>query len=365
MAGTLQKGGAMKKQMPEIRKGMILAAGLGTRLLPITEKVPKPLVPVLNVANVLYGLFLLKRSGVGEVILNLHHLPDCIRDFLGDGSEWGMRIEYSQETLLLGTGGGLKKAQPFFEKEPFILVNCDFITHADLKPFLRKHQTHRSLASMILWENAQAQAFYSKVGIDGDGRLCSLPLVTTREPVRTGIFTGIHILEPEVFDYLEEVPSGINQVLYPALMREKENRCYGFFLENAYWHDTGELPTFWSASMKLLEALQSGDGPLREFLKTFGKYEEKKPGIWAPAGTALPTNATLHAPLILGENCKIGERCTLGPYTVLGDGSEIADEVSLTKFVALKNSRIPAYQVSGNALQFEERLIPMDKALKA
>lgn len=353
------------KKPPGIQKGMLLAAGLGTRLLPITEKVPKPLVPVLNVANVLYGLFLLKRAGVTEVILNLHHLPQCIEDFLGDGAEWGLRLEYSRETLLLGTGGGLKKAEPFFEKKPFILINCDFILHTDLKPFIQKHQAVGSLASMLLWENAHAQAFYSKVGIDGEGRLCSLPLVTTREPVRTGIFTGIHFLEPEVFGYLEEVPSGINQVLYPALMREKQNRCYGFFLENATWYDTGELPTIWSASMKLLDSLMSGDGPLREFLKTFGKYEEKRPGIWAHAGVSLPTNATLHAPLILGADCKIGDRVTLGPHAVIGDGCIVENDASLTKFVALKQSRIPAYQVSGNALQFEERLFPMDKSLRA
>lgn len=347
-----------------MKKGMLLAAGLGTRLLPITEKLPKPLVPVLNTANVLYGLFLLKRSGVEEVILNLHHLPKQLQDYLGDGKAWGMHLEYSAEQLLLGTGGGLKKAEAFFEGEPLVLINCDFITNADLKPFIEKHQAKKSLASMVLWENAQAQAFYSKVGIDGEGHLCSLPLLTTQNPSRTGIFTGIHLLENEIFQYLEETPSGINQVLYPALMKEKPKRLFGFFLEHAYWYDTGELHTLWATSMKLLKALQAGEGPLREFMKTFGKYEEKKPGIWAPLDTDLPEEVTFHAPVILGKNCTVAARSVIGPFTVLGDHSHVAEEANLTKFVALENSRIPAYQVSGNALHFEERLIPMDKALK-
>ncbi len=347
-----------------IRKGMLLAAGLGTRLLPITEKTPKPLVPVLNVANVLYGLFLLKRCGVDQVILNLHHLPDSLEDYLQDGSKWGMHLEYSKEQLLLGTGGGLKKAEAFFDGEPLVLVNCDFITNADLRPFIEKHQASRALASMILWENAQAQAFYSKVGIDGEGHLCSLPLLTTKEPTRTGIFTGIHILENEVFSYLEETPSGINQVLYPALMKEKPDRLFGFFLEKAYWYDTGELHTLWSTSIKLLTALQAGEGALREFLKTFGKYEEKKPGIWAPVGATLPEGATFQAPVVIGENCTIGPRAVVGPFVVLGDGTQVAEEAQLSRCVALKESRIPAYQVSGNALYFEDRLIPMDKGLK-
>ena len=112
------------KKGKEIRRAMLLAAGLGTRLLPITEKTPKPLVPVLNVANILYGLFLLKRCGIEEVVLNLHHLPQAIEDYLKDGKPWGMHIEYSREQLLLGTGGGLKKAEAFFNKEPLVLVNC-------------------------------------------------------------------------------------------------------------------------------------------------------------------------------------------------------------------------------------------------
>jgi len=350
-----------KKSGSEVRKGMLLAAGLGTRLLPITDKLPKPLVPVLNVANVLYGLFMMKRAGVEDVILNLHHLPQQLEDFLSDGKQWGMRLSYSKEKLLLGTGGGLKKAESFFDGEPLVLINCDFITNADLKPFILKHQANKALCSMVLWENSQAQAFYSKVGVDSESHLCSLPLLTTKPPARTGIFTGIHILENEAFQYLEETPSGINQVLYPALMNEKPDRLFGFFLENAYWYDTGELGSLWSTSMKLLKALQAGEGPLREFLKTFGKYEEKKPGIWMPAGTVLPEGVTLNPPLVIGKNCQVGARSVLGPAVVLGDECVLAEEVHVSRFVALKNSRIPAYQVSANALHFEDRTIPMDK----
>ncbi len=350
----------MKKKSLPIARGMLLAAGLGTRLLPITEKLPKPLVPVLNIPNVLYGLFLLKRSGVTEVILNLHHLPEQIEAFLGNGDQWGMKLSYSREQLLLGTGGGLKKAEAFFEGGALILINCDFITNTDLSPFIKKHQESSALASMLLWENSEAQAFYSKVGTDGEGHLCSLPLLTTKPPVRTGIFTGIHILENEVLSNLEETPSGINQVLYPALMKEKPDRLFGWFIENSYWYDTGELRTLWSTSMKLLASLHQGEGPLREFMKTFGLYEEKRAGVWAPIGTDLPQGVTFNPPVVLGKGCQVGERSTVGPFAVLGDGAAIAEEVSLSHFVALSNSKIPAYQVSQNALHFEERLIPMN-----
>src|SRR5687768_14967627 len=104
------------------KKGMVLAAGLGTRLQPITQKTPKPLVPVLNVPNILHSLYLLKRVGITEIILNLHHLPDQLEQFLGDGSRWGLKLAYSREQQLLGTGGGLKKAEKFFDGQPLVLA---------------------------------------------------------------------------------------------------------------------------------------------------------------------------------------------------------------------------------------------------
>ncbi len=344
-----------------IRKGMILAAGLGTRLLPITEKNPKPLVPVLNVANILYSVFLLKRAGIDDITINLHHLADKIVEFLGTGEAWGVDFHFSSETLLLGTGGGLKRAEPFFKGEPLILVNCDFISNVDLKPLIQRHQEAGSMASMVLWENPKMQAFYGKVGIDGAGHLCSMPLLSTQEPVRTGIFTGIHILEPEIFQYLEEAPSGINQVLYPALMKEHPEATLGLFMEKAYWYDTGALSQLYQTSIHLMESLNAGDGYIREFLKTMGRYEEKEPGVWAPAGTTLPKGLVTEGPVVIGKDCDFGSKVTVGPFAVLGDNSEVGEEVNVSRFVGLNRSRIPAHQVSENALQFEELSIRMDK----
>jgi NDP-sugar pyrophosphorylase family protein len=352
---------AETSKQKKIRKGMVLAAGLGTRLLPITEKTPKPLVPVLNVPNILYSIFLLKRAGIEDITINVHHLGDSLVEFLGDGDAWGVRLHFSKETLLLGTGGGLKKAQPFFNDEPLVLVNCDFISNVDLRPLIAKHQEQGALASMVLWDNPKMQAFYGKVGIDGQGHLCSLPLITTSEPVRTGIFTGIHILEPEIFDYLEAVPSGINQVLYPALMQGKPESTLGLFMEKSYWYDTGALPHLYETSMHLMESLQAGDGPMREFLKTMGHYEEKSPGIWAPIDTSLPKDLITEGPVIVGKDCIFGARATIGPYAIVGDHSQVDEEAKVKGFVGLKHSRIPAHQVSENVLQFEELSIRMDK----
>lgn len=344
-----------------MKRAMILAAGLGTRLLPITESVPKPLVPVLNIPNILYCVFLLKRLGVREICINVHHLADKMTAFLGDGSQWGVSIHYSKESLLLGTGGGLKKAADFFTQGTFVLVNCDFITNADLKAVLEVHRGSRSLATMALWENSKVQAFYGKVGVDSTGHLCSLPTFQRAEAARTGIFTGVHFLEPEVLQLLEEVPSGINQVMYPKLMKDQPERVGGVFLESAYWHDTGDLPHLFSTSMALLRHLHKGDGPLREILKTMAGYEEKKPGIWGPVEAKLDPKVTFEAPVIFGKNCTFGDRAVLGPFAVIGDKSEIGSEAHLTHYVGLESSRVPSHEICKAMIQFQDLKIPMSE----
>ena len=340
---------------------MILCAGLGTRLLPITEKSPKPLVPVLNVPNLIHTVTLLKRAGIEDIVVNLYHLPQLIEQYLGDGRKWGVRFHFSRESVLLGTGGGLKKAESFFSGEPFVLANCDFITNIDLRPLIAQHRERGATATMILLEDETLQPLYSKVGIDRDGYLCSLPSSQTRSPARTGIFTGIHILENETLRYLKAIPSGINEILYPALMKESPTRVFGQFVENTYWCDTGDLNTFWSTSMKLLGRLADGDSNLKDLLSATGAYVERKPGIWSPEGHNLPNGVELIAPVIIGRDCDIGAGSKIGPFAVLGDGTRVGAGARLSNFVGLGAAQIPPKGVSEGALQFHSEVLPLKK----
>src|SRR5579883_2046619 len=106
-------------------RAIILAAGLGTRLRPLTNNLPKPLLPIAGAPLIVWNLLLLRRHGVTEVIVNLHHLGHLIEQELGDGSRFGMTLAYSHEPVILGTGGGIKQAEPFFKGEPFLVLNGD------------------------------------------------------------------------------------------------------------------------------------------------------------------------------------------------------------------------------------------------
>src|SRR3982751_5669006 len=131
---------------------MILAAGLGTRLRPLTDTIPKPLLPVGGTPLIVWNLLLLRRHGIRDVVVNLHYLGHLIQKELRDGSMWGMRISYSQEPTILGTGGGLKQAERYFEGRPFLVLNGDTLCELDLGALRRFHEQHRPLATMVVRE---------------------------------------------------------------------------------------------------------------------------------------------------------------------------------------------------------------------
>jgi mannose-1-phosphate guanylyltransferase len=200
---------------------MVLCAGLGTRLQPITQKIPKPLVEVLNIPNVLYVFYLLKQAGIKEVLINVFHLSQKMERFFTERAPFGFQVGFSKENPLMGTGGGLKKAESFFHQESFVLANCDFVTDFSLTRVIAQHQQSQALATMVLIQDAKREPLYSKVGIDEKGVLCVLRETKLKTPTETGIFTGVHVLAPAIFDLLEEKPCGITETLYPRLMKEQ------------------------------------------------------------------------------------------------------------------------------------------------
>lgn len=326
-----------------IHKGMILAAGLGTRLLPITERYPKPLVPVLNLANILHTLSLFRRYGICEVVINLFHLPDRIEEFFNDIDKKDFKVSFSREPALLGTGGGVKKAQSLLEGGPFVLANCDFISNINLGSVIQDHFANGAWATMALLQDPEKEKLYSSVGTNAQGELCSLPRKQLAPPARTGIFTGVHIMSPEIFSFLEEKPSGINDVLYPALMEKHPEKARGHFLEKTLWFDTGDIPAFLNTSLALLDQLSVSGMSLVETLSGYGPIiREIAPGVWASQRTSLPEGVVIEGPVMLGEACLIEPNVKLGPYAVIGDRVFVGAGSQVRESVVLSHSQIPS-----------------------
>ncbi|NBX83621.1 NDP-sugar synthase [bacterium] len=340
-----------------VTKGMILGAGLGTRLLPITERYPKPLVPVLNLANILHTLALLRRHGIHEIIINLFHLPDRIEEFFKDLPLQDCQVSFSKEENLLGTGGGLKKAQGFFGGEPFVLANCDFISNLNIHALVDAHFKNQSWATMALLDDAVLKERYSAVGVNASGELCSLPRKKTGVPVREGLFTGVHVLSPEIFTFLEEKPSGINDVLYPALMEQQPSKARGVFMDGAFWFDTGDIPSLWSSSMALLDLLGTPQNGLLTTLSSFGPvYREVAPKVWTTQRTQLPDDLNVRGPALIGEGCSFESGVEIGPFSVIGDRVILSKNVRVEKSVVLSHAIVNAETVIREGVVFEGRV---------
>jgi len=179
-------------------KAMILAAGLGTRLRPLTDRIPKPLLPIAGRPMIDYTLAWVAAAGIRQVMINLHHMGERIRQAVG-AERFGLEISYSEEPVILGTGGGLKRVERFFADGPFLVVNADVLTAVDPNAVVRAHVETRPLATLVVRRDPQV-ATYGAIGIDRDGRIRRFLGRGPQAPAPTEevMFTGIHVVDPRV-----------------------------------------------------------------------------------------------------------------------------------------------------------------------
>ncbi len=222
-------------------KAMVLAAGLGSRLRPLTDDRPKALVEVGGRTLLEITLLRLRGFGVGEVIINVHHFGDMVVDYLKANDDFGMRVEVSREEVLLDTGGGLKKAAHFFLEdssgldEPFILHNVDVISTIDLGRMVRFHVERNALATLAVQDRETSRYLL----FDQDLRLCGRGSGREQSPLALA-FSGVHVISPRLFGLMTE--DGVFSIItaYLRLAGRGENGV-GFRADEYYWRDLGRL----------------------------------------------------------------------------------------------------------------------------
>lgn len=226
----------MPETAPTVKRAMLLAAGLGTRLRPLTYTTPKPLLPLSGDKTIIdHNLELLKSGGITDVIINLHHLGDQIRTHVGDGSKYGLRVAYSDEPEILGTGGGVKKASEFFQGEPFVVMNGDILIDIDIKDLIRVHLSKDCLATMVVRKSEAGEEF-TPINVE-DGRVESIGLKGSY------MFTGLQVINPLFLTLLPPVGfSCIVQKGYiPAL---RNGHVINAYEQTGYWTDIGTIERY-------------------------------------------------------------------------------------------------------------------------
>jgi len=229
-------------------KAMILAAGLGTRLRPLTDDRPKALVEVGGRTLLEITLSRLRSFGVHEVIINVHHFADMIVDYLIENNNFGMRIEISREEVLLDTGGGLRKASHFFlenssrAEEPFILHNVDVVSTIDLGRMAEFHAEHQALATLAVQERETSRylLFDEHLQLCGrrSGRDQAPEMVRPSPQVQALAFSGIQVLSPRLFSMMTEEGAFSIITTYLRLAAQRE-KILAFRAEEYYWRDLG------------------------------------------------------------------------------------------------------------------------------
>lgn len=222
-------------------KAMILAAGLGTRLRPLTDDRPKALVEVAGHTLLEITLTRLRSFGITEVIVNLHHFADMVVEYLKANHYFGIHVEISREEILLDTGGGLKKAAYFFGKEdPFVLHNVDVISTIDLRRMLEIHAEQQALATMAVQDRATSRYLLFDEKLQLCGRRAGRDeLVRSVSPVQALAFSGIHVISPRIFGLMSE--EGVFSIVTSYLrLAGQGEKLLGFRADEYYWRDLGK-----------------------------------------------------------------------------------------------------------------------------
>jgi NDP-sugar pyrophosphorylase family protein len=308
-------------------RAMVLSAGYGTRLWPLTEDRTKPAIPILGKPLVGYVAEYLAQYGLNEIVVNLHHRPESVRAALGDGSAFGVKLTYVEEPVILGTSGALDNARELFVDDTFVVVNGKIITDIDLSSAFETHRRNNALATLVLMQNRKREKF--SVVETRDGLITGFRGMPARDQAGTPLmFTGIQILEPRIFEY---IPRGVfshsTTEVYPQAIAKGER--VAAHVAEGKWRELSTLQRYLDISIDMLR--EKGDAFSR------GRNNQ------------------------LAMNAKIVD-------SVLWDNVEVSDSARVDRAVLADNVRIGAHEVISNAVVVPRVLIedktPPEKALR-
>jgi mannose-1-phosphate guanylyltransferase len=345
-------------------KAMILAAGKGTRVQPITHVIPKPMIPILQKPVMEFLLELLREHGFNEIMVNVSHLAEEIENYFRDGQRFGVQIAYSFEGRIedgvligqaLGSAGGLKKIQnfqPFFD-DTFVVLCGDALIDLNLTEAVKRHREKGALASLVTKRVPRDQvSSYGVVVTDDQGRVLSFQeKPPVEEAASDMINTGIYIFEPEIFDY---IPSGqpfdIGSDLFPRLASAGAP-FYALPMEFE-WVDIGKVPDYWQAIRSVLQ------GEVRQ-VQIPGN--EVRPGVFAGLNVAadwdkikiqgpvyvggmtrIENGATIIGPAMIGPSCQVCEGATIDnsiifDYSRIGPGVRLFEKLVFGRYCVDRN----------------------------
>ncbi len=293
-------------------KAMVLAAGVGSRLDPLTRLIPKPLVPIANRPVMEHILSLLKRHNIATVISNLHHLPEQVPAYFGDGKNRQLSLTYKHETKLSGDAGGVRSCREFLEDGTFLVIMGDLITDADISYVVHQHKTKGAIATIALQKVADVRHFGVAV-VDSDSFIKGFQEKPSPEEAISDLAsTGIYVLEPEVFNHIPaQGDYGFGRQLFPALV-QKGLPVLGVQVFG-YWSDIGTIENYKISSFDALRGLI--DMELPGEVNQYG---------WLDQGALIASDCDVRGRVMLGKNSRVDADAVLKGHVIIGDNCHVA-----------------------------------------
>ncbi|MDD4170708.1 MAG: NDP-sugar synthase [Syntrophomonas sp.] len=292
-------------------KAMIMAAGVGSRLMPMTIDIPKPMIPMANRPLMANTVQLLQRHGFDSIIANLHYHAEYISRYFGDGGDFGVSLDYSREEELLGTAGGVKRCDWFLD-DTFVIVSGDALTDIDLSRLVQVHKQKGALATIALKEVADVENF-GVVITAADGRIKNFQEKPCAEEALSKLAnTGIYVFEPEIFKY---IPAGqfydFGKQLFPYLV-SIDCPFYGVVVDD-YWCDVGNIDTYRQAHADVLT------GKVRVDMSGDNISLDNGSRVLLGPGVKVGKNVNLSGNVVIGSGCRIGDNVSISDAVLWND----------------------------------------------
>lgn len=312
-------------------KTVIMAGGFGTRLRPLTQSLPKPMVPVANLPMLHHIVNLLKKHNLKDYVTLLYFQPEEIRNYFKDGSDFGVKMNYMIAEADYGTAGAVKYAEEFYKGSRVLVISGDVLTDFDLTAAIKYHEEKQAKATIVL-TRLEDPLQYGVVITDDAGRISRfLEKPTWGEVFSDTINTGIYILEPEVFD---RIPAGesfdFSQNLFPGMLQDKEP-LYGYVAEG-YWRDIGNLSEYQKSHQDILHE--------KVGIETeSNKHQRDGATVWLPKRFHVDEDAHVEGKVILGEDAEIATGATVR-NSVIGDRCKIGENAKVENSVVWRDTEI-------------------------
>jgi mannose-1-phosphate guanylyltransferase len=335
-------------------KGMVLAAGFGTRLAPLTDVLPKPMFPACNMPLIDFALHRLALMGVFDVVVNLHHLPSPIREHLKHGSRFDQEVAFSEEPRILGTGGGIKAVREWCGKETLCITNGDTLLLTELESLVEAHKNSGALATLAVLRHP---SFIRHGGatVNEAGEVVHLGLEGPDEPGRArGVFVGLHLIEPELFNRMPDTDHFcIVRDVYQPLIKSEPGSVRGHFV-NGMFFDMGTPSDYLLGNISLMQSQLHASSVLVEGMRHLGD------NVFVGNGVQLGRGVSMVGPCLVGDGAKIEGGSEIGPNAVVGAGALLGPWTRARNAVIWPGALYSSGGMLKNTVVYDRTALPVD-----